>query len=323
MGESDFVASNIAALRPKAAHRAAARLQRDDVPKRPKPRRGAKPPADAIAPANAIAPADAGLPANANIPTALPPDVAKALAPPSGRLVSGVALATAVALASVSGFFGITGMTAIFAAAVVPIMVMTGVLEAAKLVTAAWLARRWRTAPVLLRLPLVAMVLLLMALTAVGTFGFLSRAHLDHRIMATQAIDRDAAPLEQRIALAAAAVEDVDGRIAQLDDMVKASTLRGRTKTAMALVNDQARSRGELVAQRQTLSEQLSNLKVEAADITGQRARIANEAGPALYLAKLFGSEDTEGTVRLITALLVLVLDPLAVLLTIAAACRP
>jgi hypothetical protein len=323
MGESDFIATNIAALRPKAAQRAAARLQRNDAAKRPKPRRGAKPPADAVAPANTIAPVNANLPANANIPTTLPPDVAKVLAPPSGRLVSGAALATAVALASVSGFFGITGMTAIFAAAVVPIMVMIGVLEAAKLVTAAWLARHWRTAPLVLRLPLVAMVLLLMGLTAVGTFGFLSRAHLDHRIAATEAIDRDAAPLQQRIALAAAAVEDVEARIAQLDDMVKASTTRGRTKTAMALVNDQARSRGDLVAQRQSLAERLSNLKVEEADITGQRAHVANEAGPALYLAKLFGSEDTEGTVRLITALLVLVLDPLAVLLTLAAARRP
>jgi hypothetical protein len=51
-----------------------------------------------------------------------------------------------------------------------------------------------------------------------------------------------------------------------------------------------------------------------------QRARITTEAGPALYLAKLFGSNDTEAVVRLITALLVLVLDPLAVLLTLAAA---
>jgi hypothetical protein len=316
MGESDFVARNIAALRPKAANRAVARLQRDVV-KRPKPRRNGKPPA-----ADANLPADANPPANANIPTVLPPDVVSILAPSRGQLVSAAALGTAVALASVSGFFGITGMTAIFAAAAVPVMIMTGVLEAAKLVTAAWLARHWRTAPLLLRLPLIAMVSLLMGLTAVGTFGFLSRAHLDHRIMATEAIDHDAAPLQQRIALAAAAVQDVDGRIAQLDDMVKASTIRGRTKTAMALVNDQARSRGDLVAQRQTLATQLSNLKVEEAGITGQRARVANEAGPALYLAKLFGSEDTEGTVRLITALLVLVLDPLAVLLTIAAACR-
>jgi hypothetical protein len=61
-------------------------------------------------------------------------------------------------------------------------------------------------------------------------------------------------------------------------------------------------------------------LKVQQANVNAQRTRIIAEAGPALYLAKLFGSNDTEATVRLIMALLVLVLDPLAVLLTLAAA---
>jgi hypothetical protein len=59
---------------------------------------------------------------------------------------------------------------------------------------------------------------------------------------------------------------------------------------------------------------------VQRANVDAQRARVTAEAGPALYLAKLFGSNDTEAVVRLIKALLVLVLDPLAVLLTLAAA---
>lgn len=239
-----------------------------------------------------------------------------------GAVLSAAALVVAAALAAVSGFFGIAGMTAIFAAAAVPVMVMTGVLEAGKLVTVAWLARQWWTAPLLLRLPLLVLVLLLMALSAVGTFGFLSRAHLDRQVTASLAIDRDAAPLAQRIALAEAAIQDFDGRIVQLDDMVRASTAHGHTKLAMALMTDQSRSRDELVAQRQAAAERLSNLRVEQAGIEAQRASVANETGPALYLAKLFGSDDTEGTVRLITALLVLVLDPLAVLLTIAGARR-
>jgi hypothetical protein len=62
----------------------------------------------------------------------------------------------------------------------------------------------------------------------------------------------------------------------------------------------------------------LADLKVAQAGILARRATVAAEVGPALYLAKLFGSDDSEAMVRLITALLVLVLDPLAVLLTIA-----
>jgi hypothetical protein len=76
------------------------------------------------------------------------------------------------------------------------------------------------------------------------------------------------------------------------------------------------------MAERQQAAERLADLKVQQADVDAQRARVTAEAGPALYLAKLFGSNDTEAVVRLITALLVLVLDPLALLLTLAAARR-
>jgi hypothetical protein len=239
-----------------------------------------------------------------------------------GGIASGAVLVAAVALAAVSGFFGIVGMTAIFAAAAIPVMVMVGVLEAAKLVTAAWLARHWQTAPLMLRAPLVVAVLALMTLTAIGTFGFLSQAHLAHQIESIEAIDRDAAPLAQQIELAATELRDLDVRIVQLDDVVRAATQRGYTKTAMSLVGDQAKSRADLVAQRQAVAERLADLRVEQASIEARRGRVASDAGPALYLAKLVGSNDSESMVRLITALLILVLDPLAVLLAIAASRR-
>ena len=70
------------------------------------------------------------------------------------------------------------------------------------------------------------------------------------------------------------------------------------------------------MAQRQDVAERLSGLRVEQAGVEAQRVHLAGEAGPALYLTKLF---DSDATIRFITALLVLVLDPLAVLLTIAA----
>jgi hypothetical protein len=73
------------------------------------------------------------------------------------------------------------------------------------------------------------------------------------------------------------------------------------------------------VAERQSTAERLAELKVQQANVEAERARLTAEAGPALY-AKLFASDDTEAVVRLITALLALVLDPLAVLLTLAAA---
>jgi hypothetical protein len=79
----------------------------------------------------------------------------------------------------------------------------------------------------------------------------------------------------------------------------------------------------DAAADRQQAADRLADLKVQDAHVEAQRVRVTAEAGPALYLAKLFGSDDTKAVVRLITALLVLVLDPLAVLLTLAAARSP
>jgi hypothetical protein len=228
----------------------------------------------------------------------------------------------AISLACVSAFFGVCGMVAIYAAATVPIALMTATIEGAKMVTAAWLSQHWHTAPRLLRLPLVTMVLALMTLTSIGVYGYLSRAHLEHQTEAVTSIERDAAPIEQQLEIASAAARDVDVRISQVDDAVTGSIKRGRTAAAMALVADQAKRRAELEAQRQLAAGKVADLKVELSAIDRQRASVASESGPANYIAKLFGSDDTENVVRLITALLVIVLDPLAVLLAIAAATR-
>jgi hypothetical protein len=234
----------------------------------------------------------------------------------------GVALVAALGLTSVSGFFGVTGMAAIFAAAPTPVMVITAVLEAAKPVTTAWLVRHWRDANWLLRLPLLGLVITLMCLTAIGSFGYLSAAHLAHQVAAIESVDRDVVAVTQRIALADAAVRDLDGRVARLDAIVTVATSRGSTRTAMALVSDQTRARADLMKQRAAAAERLAELRVEAASIEQRRARVTAETGPARYLATLLGVTDSEAPVRIITGLIVVVLDPLAVLLTIAATRR-
>jgi hypothetical protein len=90
------------------------------------------------------------------------------------------ALIVALALAGVSAAFSIDGLTAIFAGAFWPVITMGAALEAGKLVAAAWLTEHWNSAPPLMRLILVAMIGVLMSLDAIGVFGFLTRAHLDH-----------------------------------------------------------------------------------------------------------------------------------------------
>lgn len=106
--------------------------------------------------------------------------------------VSLLMLICALLLSSIAGFYSVIGMTAIFAASFIPVLLMTGGLEAAKVITASWLYNNWRKTPMLLRAYLTAAVVVLMFITSLGIFGFLSKAHIEQ----TGAAKEGAAKLE-------------------------------------------------------------------------------------------------------------------------------
>jgi hypothetical protein len=97
-------------------------------------------------------------------------------------------LITALAISAVAIYYSVAGLVAIFAAAAVPIMIMGSVLEVAKLVTAVWLHRYWRQAKWWLKYYLVTAVVVLMFITSMGIFGFLSKAHIEQTAGATEGL---------------------------------------------------------------------------------------------------------------------------------------
>jgi hypothetical protein len=149
----------------------------------------------------------------------------------------------ALALACVSAAFSIDGLTAIFAGAFWPVITMGATLEAGKLVAAAWLAENWHSAPFLLRLILVAMIIgVLMSLNAVGVFGFLTRAHLDHTQPSIWRSRTATADAEARLAIQGQTVADLDRRIAQIDAAIEESTRLGRPVSAMTIADQKRRN---------------------------------------------------------------------------------
>ena len=88
-------------------------------------------------------------------------------------------LITALCISAVAIYYSVAGLVAIFAAAAVPIMIMGGVLEVGKLVTAVWLHKHWKQAAWWLRTYLASAVFVLMLITSMGIFGFLSKAHIE------------------------------------------------------------------------------------------------------------------------------------------------
>jgi hypothetical protein len=234
------------------------------------------------------------------------------------------AFVVALALACVSAAFSIDGLTAIFAGAFWPVITMGGALEAGKLVAAAWLTEHWNSAPPLMRLVLVVMIGVLMGLNAIGVFGFLTRAHLEHMMAVDLALADRTADIEARLAIQGQTVADLDRRIAQIDAAIEQSTRLGRPVGAMTIADQKRRDRADIVAERQHQAQALASLQIEKAKIDAQRRRAEADVGPLRYLAELIGAPatDLERPVRWLTLALVAVLDPMAVVLLLAAGIR-
>jgi len=114
---------------------------------------------------------------------------------------------------------------------------------------------------------LVAMIGVLMSLNAVGVFGFLTKAHLDHMAAVDLTLADDVADTEFRLAIQAQAVTDLDRRIAQIDAAIEESTRLGRPVGAMTIADQKRRDRADIVAARQREAHALANLQIGKARI--------------------------------------------------------
>ena len=137
-------------------------------------------------------------------------------------------LLTALAIAGVAAWFSIAGLMAIFSAAAMPIAIMAGTLEVGKLLTASWLYRYWHETSILLKTYLSIAVFILMIITSMGIFGYLSKAHLDQ---ASESGD------------AFAIVERIDGQI-------------GRQENKIATIEDRILGIGGTVDVSQSIAQQ-------------------------------------------------------------------
>ena len=99
-------------------------------------------------------------------------------------------LITALSISAVAIYYSVAGLVAIFAAAAVPIMIMGGTLEIGKLVTAVWLHRHWERATWWLKTYLSIAVIVLMVITSMGIFGFLSKAHIEQTSASIESVEK-------------------------------------------------------------------------------------------------------------------------------------
>jgi hypothetical protein len=143
-----------------------------------------------------------------------------------GAAVDVAAYAAAVALAGAAAFFSIRGMVVIFPGSPVPVFGMAVAMEAAKLVTAGWLARRWSETAAVWRAALAAFVFGLAVINAAGVYAQLVAAHVGERGAATSRLEERTAALDARLEVQAHKVADLDRRLGQIDSMIEGATKR-------------------------------------------------------------------------------------------------
>lgn len=241
------------------------------------------------------------------------------------KLINILALMVSLSLSAVAAYYSIIGLTAIFAASFWPIVVMGSTLEVAKVVTTSWLYQNWTLAPRFVRYYLVMAVTVLMFITSIGIFGYLSKAHIDQSSKSSISIvDQDAIQMKldianQDIAFARETLANLDSVVQVLTDAQRINGERG----AVAVRASQQAERDSLNALIAENSKIVSKLLEEKQKIDIEATAIETEIGPLKYVAEIvYGNSETatvEHSVRLVILVIIFVFDPLAVLLLIGA----
>jgi len=242
-------------------------------------------------------------------------------------VVNYLALLVALLLSAVAAYYSIVGLAVIFASAMVPVVVMASTLEAGKVVAASWLYRNWNTSPRFIKYYLTVAVFILMLITSMGIFGFLSKAHLEQAV-ATGEVGSKLAIYDEKIKASKENIDASRKALKQMDDAVdqvmgRSTDEKGADK-AVAVRRSQQKERSRLLSDIETEQKTVSRLVEESAPIRQEVRKVEAEVGPIKYIAALaYGDNpDTnmlESAVRAVIILLVSVFDPLAIIMLLAA----
>lgn len=236
-------------------------------------------------------------------------------------------LATAILLSCVAAYYSVAGLTAIFSAATIPVIIMGGSLELGKIVATVWLHNNWRRAGFLFKAYLVPAVAFLMLLTSMGIFGYLSKAHSDQSLVSGDAVAK-VAIYDEKIKISRENIDADRKALKQLDDAVdqvmgRSADEKGADK-AVAIRRSQGKERARLIADIETEQKKITSLNEERAPLAAEFRKVESEVGPIKYIAALVYGDNPdsnvlERAVRLVIIMIVLVFDPLALTLILAA----
>lgn len=241
--------------------------------------------------------------------------------------LTNITLLVALSLSTVAAYYSIYGLTAIFAGAVIPVIIMGSVLELGKIITTVWLKKYWNQCSVLLKCYLVPAVVLLAILTSMGIFGFLSKAHMEHGV-STGDVQTKLTIIDEKIKVQRDNIDYARKALEQMDNQVNARLSRGESESgaerAVTIRRQQANERNKLLKEIQTAQTNIQSLNEERLPIAAENRKVEAEVGPIKYVAAMIYGDNPdsnllERAVRYVIILLVIVFDPLAIALVLAA----
>ena len=218
----------------------------------------------------------------------------------------------ALFISVISAYYSILGLASVFVGTI--FLYMGASIEFAKIVAVSWLYRSWSTIPIFMRTITLAAVLVLMLFTSLGVFGYLSKAHMQNTVSVSSETVVQLEELKSEI--------DIDNKIIQ--DADKRLSLMDSTVTDYKILSRQTKARNQIIWDKKQATKRLRENNKKLAGLNAKYKEIEVKIGPLKYLAELvYGKENAienqDRAVKYFILLLVIVFDPLAIVLFMAA----
>ena len=231
---------------------------------------------------------------------------------------------SAISISIIAAGYSIIGLATLFAGAVIPIIAMGSALEIGKLVAASWLYNNWSSSmvPKALKAYLFTAIVVLVFITSMGIFGFLSKAHLD-QVKPQSGNALNISVLDKQINQQQVIVDRAEKTLNSLDKALD-------KYIDMEYVSRGLKEREKQKAEREVLNKTISEATAKIVELNKtknsielEQIKIEAEVGPLKYVAELIYGDEAKShfdeAVRIVILILIFVFDPLAVLLLIAA----
>lgn len=244
----------------------------------------------------------------------------------SDKIIAWLALLSGLTISAVAIWYSVAGLVSIFAAAAIPIIVMGVVLEVSKLIATVWLKINWDRAPIYIRSYLIGAIAILMVITSMGIFGFLSKAHSDQTLVSGD-VQSKIAIYDEKIKTERENIEAGRKALKQMDATIDETIARSKTDQGAVNANTmrqrQAKERAQINSDIAKSQKAIASLNEERAPIAAEIRKVEAEVGPIKYIAAfVYGSNPDanilEKAVTWVIIIIVSVFDPLAVILLLA-----